>query len=183
MTRKSSYQSKDSGIEIMPVAKPPHPRRTEHRRFMTQRDVDAIVAIIENWPALPLKWEEIRTAVGRRMFGHSPKPRKGDRPVWSRQAISTNERIKQAYEDRRKALLAADAHGRARRKRTVDPLDVQLGREADRLRARVAELEAKLAEYEDYFRRVGLNRFRGAQTEEKLLEPLPPKVERGQEEP
>ncbi len=165
------------GADDRPRAK----KRVEARRFISEDDVARIVALVRAWPALPLTWENIRARIGVEMFGHGDKRRRTDATVWSRQALSGNAGIKKAYTDRRAELLDAEKRGSRLRRRKRAPESVLLQQQVDHLRIENAELRAKLAAYEDLFRRYQLNRFQGATTDEQLLAPLAPKIERGGE--
>ena len=163
------------GADDRPRAK----KRVEARRFISEADVARIAAIVRAWPALPMTWETIRARVGVELFGHGDRPRRTDATVWSRQALSGNAPIKSAYTDRRAELLDAERRGKRLRSRKRAPESVLLQQQVDHLKIENAELRAKLAAYEDLFRRYQLNRFQGATTEDRLLAPLAPKIERG----
>jgi hypothetical protein len=143
---------------------------------MTAEQAGAIVALIRDWPALPITWEDIRQSIGRGL------PKSGSRnrtiKVWSRQSLSGNVEIKKAYDDRRAQLLDEMRRGGKRRQRSRDPAIIVVERQVERLKAENEELRAQLAAYEARFRRMVMNMHRGKATEEGLDAPLPGKVER-----
>ncbi len=164
--------AKRTGLPEQATQKEGSPRR----RFMTGEQVAAIVALIRDWPALPMTWDAIRGAIERGL------PKAGRRlrteKAWSRQALSVNAAIKMAYDDRRAQLLDEAKRGVKRRQRSREPAVLVLERQVDRLKAENDALRGQLATYEAKFRRMVMNLHRGETTEEGLDNPLPERVDR-----
>lgn len=126
-------------------------------RYLSASDVAAIRAIIEGWPDDGrITWEElvrhVRGTLGR---------------TWSRQALDRHAEIKSAYLQRRR--IEREDPGR----RKVDPAEVVQARHVASLKARIAELEERLAAYEAIFVRHQFNAERKGVMPGELDMPLP----------
>jgi hypothetical protein len=148
---------------------------------MTDADIERIRNLVRTWPAEPITWDLIRDRVAAEIQGvvaGKKKPRGSDAMGWSRQALSKHDRIKKAYEDRRSELRAERGRIEKNPRRNRDPEVVLLRRERDGLRITIAELEKKLALYEERLQTLLYNKALGAAGENELLEPLLPKIDR-----
>ena len=101
---------------------------------MDPKSVQGVCELIRSWPTLPLTWDLITGSVALRGIGG-----------WTRQALAGNERILEAYRQRKVAL----AKGKTKTSR--DPAVVVLKRQVEDLQARLADVQGKLAAYEERF--------------------------------
>lgn len=156
------------------------PSATAAGRRMTASDVTKVRKLIQEWDAEPMDWELIRAKVLVKIQipGNSAARKGKDLVAWTRQALSAHPEIKEAYQTR-KAELAKE-RGRTEKdpRRNSDSEVVLLRKDRDALRKQVADLEAKLAEYEELFHRTVYHRFQGETAPEKLMAPLPEKFDR-----
>lgn len=157
------------------TAQEPEKKRVNGRRRLTKADVDRVVDLVRQWPEMPMTWELIVAAVARdvRMIDNGKKV---GMQTWSRQALSNHAAIKKAYQARRAELNEEKAAPKARRSR--DPEIIVLRKEVEALRLENTVLRETIAEYENRFATMVHNRALGAQTEQELLKPLKPKLDR-----
>lgn len=154
--------------------------RSAARRALTAIDIERIREIVRSWPSEPFTWELVRERVTREIqkAGAYGKRWGSDAAGWSRQALSGQLRIKEAYDLRKRELRIDRERTKKYPSRNRDPETIVLRRDRDGLKIRVLELEAKLAAYEERFQTTLYNVALGAQTEKELLRPLLPKIDR-----
>jgi len=159
------------------------PGRSAGRRFLTETDIQQIREIVRTWPCLPLTWEGIRERVVREVQ-HVDVRSKGapshgsDAHGWTRQALSRQPAIKDAYDCRKQELAGENDRVRKSPNRNRDPEIVMLRRERDALRIRVSELERKIAAYEEKFTTLIYNKALGAASDDEMHRRLPIKIDR-----
>jgi len=149
--------------------------------MMTDVEKERVRELIRTWPSAPMTWDLVCERVAREIqgVGSSRTMTRGSNAAgWTRQALSRHEKIQRAFDDRKKELAAEVGREKKNPNRNRDPAVVVLRRERDALRIRISELEAQLAVYEERFQLTAYNRALGAHTENELVQPLMPKIDR-----
>jgi hypothetical protein len=124
-------------------------------KHLTPRDVTAIVGIIDGWSAEKMTWEAICDACAGAV---------GKRPT--RQSLTSNERIRNAYTARKKGLRAAP--------RQILPANLKVAVERiKRLESIASRLEQENTRYRERLTVWQYNAYKRGLTEHQLNEPLP----------
>ena len=131
------------------------PRRGP-RKALDDDAVKQVCEIIRSWPRAPMTWDSIVAIVAQQQKGG-----------WTRQALSGNPTIADAYARRKDELRK----GKTRPSR--DPAIDVLQRQVKDLKAEVEGLRAKLSEYEARFVAMIRNASVRGITQEELERALP----------
>lgn len=131
--------------------------RSGPRQHLDDATLARIRGVIQAWPDLPLRWEDLVALLKRQGVGS-----------WTRQALSAKPEIVEAVKARKDAL----AKGAKRRSR--DPEVVVLRRQVEGLQTQVKELTEKLAWYEERHLIMLRNAAVRGLTEADLMKALPP---------
>lgn len=131
--------------------------RSGSRQHLDEAVVARIREVVQSWPELPLRWEDLVATLRQRGVGG-----------WTRQALAAKPEIAEAVRARKQALAKGS------KRRTRDPEVVVLRRQVEGLQARVEELLAQLGWYEERHLIMLRNASVRGLTEADLMKPLAP---------